>query len=166
MMQQSKIVTAILIIGLSLISCSKSEKVQKDAEKEIPPKDTFEPTINLDVQKLTGWVNLMPNSGGKFNITGEIIIPPSQKYDQAELKLNEVKILQNKEVIYSLTPTTREKAVDNIPGGRGLIFSTIKGVSVSPNFNTDKTFDVELVLTQGDEEFVYRVFNKKVEKAY
>lgn len=165
-MKRALYILLFFIVGILLFSCAESEKVQKDEEEKIPPKKTFEPTIMLEVQKLTGWIDMMPNSDGKFNITGEIIIPPSDEYDYEEVELDAVKIIQKDKVVYSLSPTTRIKEMDEQFPGKGMIFSTIKGVSLNPNFNSDKTFDVEFVLKQGDEEFYYRSYNNKVEKAY
>jgi len=149
--------------------CSSSEKTEKEEEKE--KQETVivkEPTtdINLELNKLYAWVNLMPGDQPKFHITGDIIILNEKKVTSADTKLVQVKIFQNNLLHYLIKPTVRDNEEMGAVDGTAILFSTIRGLGLNPGFNYEKTIDVVLIFEEGDNSYTYPISDVQIDKAY
>ena len=106
----------ILVSVLFLFHCSSSkerQKVEPEAKEKII-KTTEPPAPLIKTDKVYCWLNEMPNSETRFNITGEIYFTGEKEYT-----LNYITILQEGKVLYRISPKTRN--IDN-PEIRDLFF--------------------------------------------
>jgi len=159
--------TFILIITLLFIFSCSATKVTKntgDGEEEKYVEKETSTILKLDVNKLYAWLNLMPGSEPRFNISGDLDISFSKDYNLDNLKLKYVKVYQNNREIFYIQPTTREnKTKDSI---KNILFSTLKGMILTPGFNPDKKVDVNLIFDDDGEELINSIKGIKVEKVY
>ena len=70
----------IIIVLLFLYSCS-SERTLKDGDGSTELDELLIQDLNLNVNKIYSWVNLMPGSDSRFHITGNIDLFGSIKYE-------------------------------------------------------------------------------------
>ncbi len=160
----AKILIKIVFIGLVLFGCATT-KVREKEHAPVPEKISAEQEMNVDVIKINSWINLMPGTDPRFNISGEIEIKPKNSdYQLMDLLFTEIKIKQNGKTVYFIKPTVREETGKK--DLRKLLFSTIKGLSITPDLNPDKHIDVELIFDDDGDELKYVIRNVKVEKIY
>lgn len=153
----------IIIIILFLYSCS-SEISRKDYEitdlDELLIQD-----LNLNVNEIYSWVNLMPGSESRFHITGDIDLLESIKYDIKFVKLVSVIIYHNNIEIYRISPVIQEDDTEET-SSKNIKFSTIKGLLFNRELNIDQNINIDLVFNEGSSELIYKLDNIKINKAY
>ncbi len=148
----------ILVSVLFLVYCSSPKESQKGAEaaKEKTIKTIEPPAPLIKTDKVYCWLNEMPNSETRFNITGEIYFTGEKEYS-----LDNITILQEGKILYRISPKTRN--IDD-PEIRGFIFSTIKGLFPVPVHKIDQPVDVEFNFSYGKKKYLFRLKNQIVEK--
>ncbi|RMD48088.1 MAG: hypothetical protein D6830_07570 [Ignavibacteria bacterium] len=146
---------------LLLFACSQADVTKK----EVPElkKGIVEQEIKGSPVSTDAWVNLMPNSENRFFISGEIIINPALNYDLSSLSLDRVEIFQNGTMIFNIVPLVQEKSSDS--SSRDLIYSTIKGITLNKDFDSDSKVDAELIFTSGSDKLKFRINDIEVVKA-
>ncbi len=154
----------IVITGIIFHACATS-KVQKEKKEAPAEKVRAEQELNIEVLKINTWINFMPGTEPRFNISGEIKIKPKDnEYKLTDLLFTEIKIKQNGSTVYFVKPTVREEGENK--NYRKLLFSTIKGLSLTPDLKPDKTVDAELIFDNDGDELSYFVKGIKIEKVY
>ncbi len=166
MKNKRKHILIFLTVGsvLFLWNCSGSKEVKKDAEeKYVEVKEAIQ-EMNVRVDSIYAWVNLMPGGPKKFNITGKVTVLPSENYNPAELTLKRIDIFQKDVLHYMIKPTVQnpEDADEN----KIFLFSTIRGIGLNPGFNYNKKIDALLIFERNGETFRYLIKDLKMEKAY
>ena len=152
---------------LFFFSCSSSEEVTvKDKTAEIVEEEIVVPDLKLDVKEIYCWVDLMPGGPNRFQISGNVFISDSYKYDLKYLKLKAIRIFQENKQLFSIRPKVKldENAITS--EGREFVFSTIKGLAIHKDYNIDKSVDIKIVFEENDNSFEYDILNQKVEKVY
>ncbi len=163
-MMNGKLFPVLLLIGFIFYGCSTT-KIQKEGENIPAKKSLPEQEMNIEVLKIYSWINLMPGSEPRFNISGEIKIKPENgNYTLSDLLFTQIKIKQNGKTVYFIKPTVREEGQSG--EYRKLLFSTIKGLSLVPDLNPDKKVNAELVFDDDGNELKYIIQNIKIEKVY
>ena len=153
----------LLFLGLVLLvfACTENKEIEKT---KIKVNDLFVQQVNLRVEQIHSWLNAMPGSGTKFNISGKVSILPSTKYDFETLELKNILVEQNGQQIYLINPTV--EVLNKTESEKQIAFSTIKGLGITPGLNTDKDVAIKLLFFDGSDEFAYEVDNVKIEKIY
>lgn len=154
-------ITVVMMI-LLLASCS-SEKATKDSGYEITSESLYIPDIDLSVKKIYCWANLMPGSPNRLHLTGDITLKDSFKYDSKFVKLERVNVIQNNSLLYMIKPTVQDG--DETWEGRNILFSTIKGILLDEMIDLNKSVNIELIFSEGSENYSYIIENVKVEQA-
>lgn len=160
-----KITIAFLILALILFGCSETQ-ITKDTryKKKLPAGEKLPELKNVTIKKLYAWVDLMPGSEPRFNISGDLTFVNKPGINLDKLKLKYIKIYQNKNRIFFIKPTTRENVPDN--SDLKILFSTIKGMILTPGFNYNKQIDVKLIFVDDGDEFEKVIENVPIEKVY
>ena len=165
------LVSASILLVLFLSACATGRVAQDEEtieEVEQPEVvEVYTPDLEVDVEKIYSWADLMPgpDSNDRFHITGKINVPASNEYSLSVLKLKTIHILQNDEQVFAIKPTVREENVGS-ERFKSYLFSTITGLSIGPNLDLDKLIDVELIFTDGMDNYSYRILNQPIEKTY
>ncbi len=152
---------------LFFIGCSSTEEVTiKDKTPEIVEEEIVVPDLKLDVKEIYCWVDLMPGGPNRFQISGNVFVSDSYKYDLKYLKLKAVRIFQDDKQLFSIRPKVKldESAITH--EGKEFVFSTIKGLSVHKDYNIDKNVDIKIIFEENDNSFEYDILKQKVEKVY
>jgi hypothetical protein len=156
----------ILLLGAFvslLVSCSSFE-AGREYEGNVNRDSLFVQDVNAETIKTNAWINLMPNAGSKFFISGEINLLPSVNYDFSALKLKVISITQKGKKLFEILPTVQTE--ESKPGSRKLIYSVIKGISPPPDFSPNGKINAELIFSFGKDELKYRISDIEVEKVY
>ncbi len=154
----------LMLIGIIFYGCATT-KVQKEEGKISPKKTIPEQEMNIEVLKIYSWINLMPGSEPRFNISGEIKVKPKNgDYKLSDLLFAQIKIKQNGRTVYFIKPTVREEGESK--EYRKLLFSTIKGLSLTPDLNPEKKVDAELIFDDDGDELKFIIKNISIEKVY
>jgi hypothetical protein len=160
-----KIATLFLFAALMFWNCGGKKEVQKEAEdKYVEVKEAVQ-EMNVRIDSIYAWVNLMPGGPKKFNITGKVTVLPSDKYDAQKLTLKRIDIFQKDVLHYMIKPTVQNPESDN-KEDKVFLFSTIRGVGLNPGFNYEKKIDALLIFEEDGETFRYLVKDLKMDKAY
>lgn len=149
----------ILVILFGLIACS-SEEVTKRGEQEYKEQE-----VNLIVNEIYSWVNLMPGSEARFHITGDLEILESDDYDLNLINLVSVIVYHDSKVIYKISPVVKEDN-DGLSNSRKIKFSTIRGLMVNRELDLDKKIHVDLVFDDDGSDLVYKIDNQNIYRAY
>ncbi|MGD8781488.1 MAG: hypothetical protein PVH88_21295 [Ignavibacteria bacterium] len=155
-----------------LLNCSSKETQKEKTEPEVKEKEVveevYEPTIFIDVDKIYCWVDLMPKVNGrnKFHVTGEITVHESDDYELQNLRLERIKIFQNGKLIYIIKPTIQENELTADKDERNFLFSTIKGLTLYPDFDIEKEINVEFIFRDNSDSYTYKVFEQSIEKVH
>ncbi|MBU1798720.1 MAG: hypothetical protein KKF21_10120, partial [Bacteroidetes bacterium] len=72
-------------------------------------------------------------------------------------------IIQNNNVLYQLTPKLESTFVNN---SKSILFSTVKGMLVSIQLDSEKSIDVKVILSDNNNEIEYFIKKVKIEEAY
>jgi PBP1b-binding outer membrane lipoprotein LpoB len=89
---------AILTIFLILFvtGCGSSEEATINEEvKTVADEEIIVPDLKVDIKELYCWVDLMPGGPNRFQISGNLNVSESFKYELKFLKLKAVRIFQN-----------------------------------------------------------------------
>ena len=155
-MKSKVLIVFILII---FVGCSASDETVRNTEN-YDKVLKFENEVNLEIDKNICWVNVMPGTTPKFHVSGRLSLSPGDNYsDDTQLKY--IRIFQSGSEIYYIMPKV---IVSNDKELKNITYSTIKGLSVSQNLDTQKPVMLELVFIDKKEEFRYRINNVNVEK--
>jgi hypothetical protein len=163
------IFTAILTIMLILfaVSCGSSEETTKDEEvKSVIDEEIIVPELKVDIKEMYCWVDLMPGGPNRFQISGNLNVSDSYKYELKFLKLKAVRIFQNDKQIFSIRPKIKLDENSISEEGKSFVFSTIRGLSIHPEYKIDNPVDIKLLFEEDDEIFEYNIYKQKVEKVY
>lgn len=151
-----------LVLAVLIFSCSAEKESQKDETPKIKPM--FENSINVNLSKVLAWINMMPNSETRFNITGEMTLLKTEDIRLKEIELSEIKIYQKGKMVYRINPTIRWNDEDLT--SRSLSFSTLKGLSLIPTFDDNKSIDALFEFDYNSEKLIYFVQSIPIEKAH
>lgn len=152
----------LLITLLILNSCSISEKTTTNQDQDTVNKlEIIKRDVELDIQKNVCWVNLMPGSEHKFNVSGKFEIFKSTKYNFRTTILKYVKVMQKGNEIYLIKPTIIEELTEN---SKLITFSTLQGLAVNKSLNLAKSVDLEFIFVENDEELLYQLKNIEIEE--
>lgn len=149
-----------LFFIIFIVGCASSGDSVKQNTENDNIIEKFVNEVNLKSDKNICWVNVMPGSTPKFHVSGKITLLPGNDYSE-NTQLKYIRIFQSGSEIYYIMPKVVEQNENNL---RDITYSTIRGLSVSQNLNTDKPVIMELVFVDDKEEFRYRINNINVEK--
>lgn len=158
---------SVIILFALLIGCS-SEDLSKKSDAKIDTEELYTPDLKVKFKEVYSWVNLMPGPDAKprFNITGEIEILPSVKYDLKYMDLSLINIYQNDEMVYSIKPEVRIDKSRSTDKLKLIIFSTIKGLLLDAKLDMDATVDAKFIFDQDNDRYSYFIEGIKINKAY
>ncbi len=162
-----KYLRAFLIVLSSFLlwNCSGTKEVKKEAEdKYVEVKEAIQ-EMNVEVDSIFAWVNLMLGGPKKFHITGEVTVLPSGKYEAKSLTLKRIDIFQNNVLHYMIKPTIQNPENES-KESKTFLFSTIRGLGLNPGFSYDKKIDALFIFDENGETFQYLVKDLKINKAY
>lgn len=152
----------LFITLLILSSCSISEKITTNQDQDTVNKlEIIKRDVELDIQKNVCWINLMPGSERKFNVSGKFEIFKSTKYNFRTTILKYVKVMQKGNEIYLIKPTIIEELTEN---SKLITFSTLQGLAVNKSLNLAKSVDLEFIFVENDEELLYQLKNIEIEE--
>lgn len=143
------------VFSLLFYSCASTVRYDRDYTEEIE----YESTIKIEVEKTYCWINEMPGSEGRFNITGAVRVLESPGYDHKMVKLKNIKIIQNKKELYYIKPVVRKDENSGI-----IQFSTVKGLLPNSNMDVNKKVDVYFIFEEDEDKFTYLNKNCIVER--
>ncbi len=146
-------IISFLILVLTIGSCSSSGELSM-IENQIESSNIY------------SWVNLMPGGDPKFHITGDLVFKENSDFDINESKLEAVKIYQNDRMIFLIKPNVKIEIKPDYENKFDLIFSSLYGYELVPDFNYNNLIDVELIFKEDGESYSYIVKNNKVDKVY
>lgn len=154
----------IILIAFAILSfsCSTEKEAQKSDSEEINP--LFKNSINVNISKVLAWINMMPNSETRFNITGEMHLLKTDDIRLNEVKLSEIKIYQQTNLVYRIKPIIKWNN-DDITS-RKFTFSTLKGLNLIPTLNDDKRIDALFEFEYQGDKLLYFVQAIPIEKAH
>ncbi len=157
-----------LISCFSLFYGCSSSRIEKeeseDKTDEIVVKE-IDNDFKINAKNIYSWLNLMPGDEPRFNITGDINLAPSEKNDYSGVSLNRISVIQENKTVFFIKPTVREGEWLE-QKGRDFVFSTIKGIMLTPDFDAEKNIDIELQFTDGQNDYIFKIINERVEKVY
>ena len=161
-----KIVLIVLMGVVFLTNCSTTKVVKNGStEKSEVTLGKSLNTIDVYVDKIYSWINLMPGTEPRFNISGEFKVLKSKNYSIKDMELDLVKIYQKGREVYTIKPTSRT-IVNNKKGKMKVMFSTIKGLMLTPELNSKEKVDVKLIFRQDTDLYQYLIKNVPIEKVY
>lgn len=159
-----KVFAMLVLIGVIVYGCATT-KVHKEEGEVTTKKKPPEQEMNIEVLKIYSWINLMPGTEPRFNISGKIKIKPKgDEYNLNDLLFTQIKIKQNGKTVYYIKPTVREEGQST--EYRKLIFSTIKGLSLTPDIDPDKKIMVELIFDDDGDKLKFIINDISIEKVY
>ena len=162
-----KIFTFISIVILLSAGCSSDETVKKNVD-EIENGEIVSEELNVEFSGVYCWINLMPGPKAepRFNITGEIKLFESPEYSLDSIILSAINIYQNSKLIYSIDPVIRIDDNLSTDQMKFIIFSTIKGMLIDVNLDSETVVDASFIFEQDNEKYSYLVKDIKIDKAY
>lgn len=159
------IVKYLLILSIILLwnACSSSipEVIKVNPqEKESPIYDN---NLRINTKQVYSWVNKMPGDKARFNITGELLFFDDSDYDINNITIKKIFIIQNDVELYQFIPKLETTFSNN---SKSILFSTVKGMLLSVQLDSDKSIDVKVILSDSNNEIEYFIKKVKVEEAY
>ncbi len=134
---------------------------------------TGEETLQLDIEvnDLHSWLNLMPGSPGKFHLLGELKITNPGSEIIEELKLNKIIIYSNKELVYSFYPFFKLKDLSGVnsiePGSSNeYVFGVESGLKVDERLMANNLINITMKFISGSEFYQLNLNDIIVEQAY
>jgi len=160
-------IVLIVLMGLVFLTNCSTTKVVKNGitEKSEERLSKSLNTIDVYVDKIYSWINLMPGAEPRFNISGEFKVLKSKNYSIKDMELDLVKIYQKGREVYTIKPTSRT-IVNNKKGKMKVMFSTIKGLMLTPELNSKEKVDVKLIFRKDTDLYQYLIKNVPIEKVY
>ena len=127
--------------------------------------------IKVEFTKIDSWLNLMPLSGNKYYVAGEYTVKNNTDSTIKNLELKQIKIYQNKKLLYSFTPvvtdvTMLESAVLAPRQTRNYKFGTAPGLVQKSELDNEKNISLKFAFTAGDKFLELTTENIKIEKVY
>lgn len=160
-MKTFKVNIGLILLAL-VVGCASSEIGDKS---DVGITDElFIQQVNANIITTDAWINRMPNSGGKFFISGEIKLLPSTKYDFQSLNLSEIKIYDGKNLLFDILPTVQTKELTG--EYKVILYAMLRGIEPPPGFNVDKELNAELIFEFGSDKLIYYLSKIKVEQVY
>jgi len=141
--------------------CSSSLPEIKNADVE--EKSIYENDLRINNRQIYCWVNKMPGDKPRFNITGELNIFDDSEYDIKTVTIKTIYIMQNNKVVYQFTPNMESKFSGNL---KTITFSTIKGMLLSLQLDTNKNVDIKILLADNSNEIDYFIQNITIEEVH
>ena len=157
----------IVLMGVVFLTNCSTTKVEKEGSKELAPEaiEKSMNSINVHVDKIYSWINLMPGAEPRFNISGEFKVVKSKNYKIQDMELELVKIYQKNKEVFMIKPTSRS-TTDKKKNKMRIMFSTIKGLMLTPQLNTKGKINVQLIFRQDTDQYQYLIKNVPIEKVY
>ena len=166
MKMKVKIVLIVLMGMVFLTNCSTTKVVKNGGSEKY--EETLGKSLNsvdVYVDKIYSWINLMPGAEPRFNISGEFKVLKSKNYSIKDMELDLVKIYQKGREVFTIKPTSRT-IIDKKKGRMKVMFSTIKGLMLTPELNSKEKVDIKLVFRQDTDLYQYLIKNVPIEKVY
>ncbi len=154
-------IISVFLLGLLVLSCSESKETEKT---EVKTKKIFIQQVNLNLEEIHCWLNLMPGGKATFNVSGKLKILFSTKYDYRTMVLSNISVFQNGSEIYLIKPTVENLTENDL--GKEIAFSTIRGVGIVPQLNPEKKVSLKLIFKDGSDSFTYVIENVTIEKVH
>jgi len=164
MKKRNLIILSFLLLLIVGCSSSKETTVKENETKEL--KEMFTQEVEADFSELTAWVNLMPNAGNKFHISGIVDVSENFKYDIQFIRLRDILIQQNDKVLYKISPIVQLDPELSTDTKKTFRFSTSSGLSLTPELNIEQPCVVEFHFYDGSDLYKYILENVLIEKTY
>jgi hypothetical protein len=146
----------LLLIFSPLNGCASNDKTEKKSNDS--GKDPVEITLN----DLYIWANLMPGGEPKFHLTGSLKLS-GDKNILNDKKLKEIEIFQKEVRIYNFTPDVEYSETES---GTDCEFRIDGGLSISDRLDLNKEIDVIFIIGNDLKEYTIESNNQSIEKAY
>jgi hypothetical protein len=147
-----------IFIILLIAGCSSSRNIDEKSK------------LNVNVNKVDCWLNLMPGGPGSFHIAGEITVKNNEEFNIDSLQLVRVNIFQNDKVIYSFVPffnllndQVKELKIND---EKKYLFGTDKMLEIKKLLDESQNVNAELEFLYDKKSFSYLIKEIKVEKVY
>lgn len=125
--------------------------------------------INIDLVKISSWVNLMPGSESSFFVNGLLRIKNNNDFDIDSLRLR-LNVYQDNNMLYSIKPTIDAAAEERSSFKSGLekefTFAVEKGLKINKDLNFDKPVNLEFMFSAKGKLYTYKLDSITIEKAY
>ncbi|MBU1114537.1 MAG: hypothetical protein KKE09_05310 [Bacteroidetes bacterium] len=159
------IIRYLLIFTLLFVwsACSSSTPEVKKVNPQEKESPIYDNNLRINTKQIYCWVNKMPGEKARFNITGELVFFDDSDYDINNITIKKILIIQNNNVLYQLTPKLESTFVNN---SKSILFSTVKGMLVSIQLDSEKSIDVKVILSDNNNEIEYFIKKVKIEEAY
>lgn len=152
-----KILSVFLVI--LLYQCSSSLPEIKTAESK--EDSIYKNNLRINTKQIYCWINRMPGSKARFHVSGELKLLENSDYEIKNTSIKTIYIIQNNEVIYQFTPKVREEMYSN---SKKIIFSTIRGLLLTLTLDSEKYFNVKIILSDSATEIEYIIPKVNVEE--
>jgi len=151
----------VLFYLLFLNGCSSSlSNIKTIALNE---ESIYDNDLRINIKQIYCWINRMPGAKPRFNITGELNIFESSKFNFKNVTIKKIYIIQEGKEVYQFTPKIETDFIEN---KKSIIFSTIKGMLLSLQLNTSKNIDIKILLTDSNSKIDYFINNIAIEEVY
>lgn len=152
-------ISPLILISLMLISCSSIKS----------GKETFK--LDIEVNDIHSWLNLMPGSPGKFHLLGKLKIINTGIEVIEELKLDKIKVYSNKELVYSFYPFFKLNDLSEVnsmkPGeSNEYVFGVESGLKIDERLMTNNLIDIKMKFISGLKYYQLSLDSITVEQAY
>ncbi len=127
--------------------------------------------IKVEFTKINSWLNLMPGSSHNFYLAGEYKVRNNTDSTIKKLELKQVKIYQDKKLIYSFTPFVTDisilESTEFVPDQtREFKFGTNPGLKQKSELDTEKNILIKFTFTSGNKFLELPNENINIEKVY
>ncbi|MFH1196511.1 MAG: hypothetical protein V1720_12480 [bacterium] len=157
-------IAAVITVMFFAAACSP---VKESSESELKQVDSTEIKFlegKLIINKLNCWIDLMPNSGNKIYLRGEVEI--LNLPDPGSFALSRIRITQHDEECYNFIPNDPTGSFDG-RNSKIIYFSEPgEGLEQVDNIEIDKPIDIELVFVQTNKFYKYFINSITIEKTY
>ena len=166
-MKRSRLFLLVILL-VYLVACSSEDEVKKEKKADYNTEKGVGSEVNLNIKKAYSWVNLMPGPRAKprFHVSGELEILQSADYNFNEIKLYEVNVLQDDELLYTIQPEIR--VADNLSTGKSkyILFSTPRGLDLKDELKREQPIDVRLMFSTGEKSLTAVIEELTIEEAH
>ncbi len=160
-MKKNKIVYFLFTI-LLISSCSTTKVVKIPGTKKLEKKKLVH-EVNLNIEKNIGWINLMPGTEPKFQISGSISLLKGNNYNLKTTNLKYIKVFQSGKELYFVKPKIR---VEEKKDFKKYLYSTISGLSLVKDLNPNKKLEFEFIFKDGGKEYIYQIKNVEFQEVH
>lgn len=146
-----KITFLILIINAVIIACSTNL-----SEKNLD-------TLNIKIDDVQSWLNLMPGGPGSFHISGKYQMP--ENLNEKEIFLDKIIVFDSGREIYSLTAELQ--FVNNSPDGiEEFTFTNHYQTKIEPVLMQKDSIDIQLVFNVNGASIKKEFYKIPLTRAY